>query len=103
MTYHDIVCSFQNNPRDVHTVPTTNREPRWFYTYVDDGVVYVSNAREHENSSEISKPRRIEPNQFDVMLDLYQKRCAGEAVSQLAASVTVCQVYWYGIFVEIEK
>lgn len=103
MTYLDIVRDFQNNPRDIHTVPTTNTDPRWFYTYVDDGVVYVAHAREHENSSKLSKPRRIEPKQFEAMLDLYQRRCAGEAVSQIAINITACQVYWYGIFAELEK
>ena len=102
MTYLDIVNSFESNPRDVHTVPISNTVPRWFYTYVEDGIVYITNAKDHKNSSKLSASRKIDPKQFDAMLDLYYRRCNGEAVSQIATSITACQVYWYGIIAEFD-
>ena len=40
MSYQDLVNSFYNNPRDVHTVPLSG-EPIWFYVAVRNGVLYV--------------------------------------------------------------
>ena len=38
--YQDLVESYSKEPRDVHTIPL-NREPIWFFTYVEKGFVYV--------------------------------------------------------------
>jgi hypothetical protein len=36
-----IINDLKINPRDLHTVPKTNVEPRWFYAYTDgDNICY---------------------------------------------------------------
>lgn len=101
MTYSDIVRNFENNPRDVHTVPINGNAGLWFYTFVKSGVVYVAGAREHKPNSSISMPRKLDPKHFDEMVKIYDRRCCGEHVSEEATKITVCQVYWYGILAEL--
>lgn len=101
MTYSDIVRIFEDNPRDVHTVPINGRAGLWFYAFVKSGVVYVTTAKEHKPSCSISMPRTLDPKQFDEMVKIYYRRCKGEQVSEEASKITVCQVYWYGILAEL--
>lgn len=101
MTYLDMVNDFANSPRDIHTVPITKRQEIWFYAYVEDGILYVKSAKEHRPSCNISSPRKINPEHFDRMKKIYHRRCHGEKVSEEAKKITVCQVYWYGIFKEL--
>ena len=101
MTYSDLVKNFLENPRDVKSVPIRKTSGVWFYTYVENGIVYVTKAKDHKPSSNISIPRKIDPKHFDEMVILYQRRCCGEPVSEEAKAVTVCQIYWYGILAEL--
>jgi len=101
-TYRDLVYSFGANPRDVHTVPLDGREPIWFYTYAEDGVLYVEAGRDHFPKSTISGRHKINPSEFELMLDIYRRRKQGKAVSQEASMATMCQVYWYGIFSDLK-
>ena len=101
MTYIDIVNSFLKRPRDVHTVPIRRNKELWFYVFEENGIVYVKSALEHKPSSNITKQRRLDPEHFDSMIEIYRRRCCGDKVSQEAGKITMCQVYWYGIFAEL--
>ena len=98
VTWNDSVCSYSKNPRDVVTVPTTNRAGKWFYVSVFNGNIIIDGRKKHADSSKLSGPRRLPPQELDAMLDLYHRRKKGESVSAEATAVTVNQVYWYGIF-----
>lgn len=69
-----------------------------FFTYIDKGYVYVEPARSKMPASKIRTPRKLDPAEFDTMLDLYHRRNKGEKVSYDATRVTQNQVYWYGVF-----
>ena len=100
--YQDLIISYLKEPRDVHTIPQYGT-PIWFFTYVEAGYVYVRPAYAKTPSSKIRNPRRLNPSEFDTMLELYHRRCAGENVSLDASKATQNQVYWYGIFHDIEN
>lgn len=102
MEYSDIVISLRVSPRDIHTVPAqAGRKPVWFYAFEQNGMIYVESGREHEPKSQIKGRFALPERQFSVMLSLYQRRKKGEAVSKEAAACSHCQVYWYGIFKEL--
>lgn len=95
--YQDLVSSYSQEPRDVHTIPLRGN-PIWFFTYVDKGFVYVKPAHSKTPSSQIRTPRKLNPTEFDTMLELYHQRNKGRRVSDDATRATQNQVYWYGIF-----
>lgn len=101
VSWSDLVRSFSEKPRDVVTVPTTNRAGKWFFVSAVNGKIVVKNAKTHAESSEIKGKRPLRPEELDAMLDLYYRRKKGESVSAEATSVTVNQVYWYGIFADL--
>lgn len=103
MTYREIVEDFILNPRDVRTNPLTKSEGKWFYVYVDNSRVYVSNAKSHNNSCSIKKPRELYSDEAEAMYELFIRRKNGESVSGEAQSITYNQVYWYGIFNELNS
>lgn len=70
----------------------------WFYVWAEGNGLYVANSKSHTPSSKIQGRRRLNPSECDTLLDLYKRRCRGEAVSKQAIAATVNQVYWYGIF-----
>lgn len=100
-TYQEVADFFEHNPKDVHTVPLDGRPPIWFFVYTENGSVYVTSARSHTPSSRVSHPRELISREFDSMLLLHHRRSNGEKVSQEAKTVTQNQVYWYGIFSEL--
>ena len=95
--WNDIVNAYINSPRDVKTIPM-NKEGQWFYVYVEDDNIYIECALNHSNSCIISNRRKLEKEKLDAMLSLYHRRKKGEAVSKEATQTTQNQVYWYGIF-----
>ena len=97
MLWRAIIDSYTSSPRDVQTVPLKGIGI-WFYVFTKNGEVYVSNARHHTDSSKIQGARLLDKNNCDAVFALYQRRKAGEPVSQEAAATTQNQVYWYGIF-----
>lgn len=101
MMYADLINNFTESPRDVHTVPLADRIPVWFYTYADNGILYVEPGRFHEPKSKITGRRRLIESEYHVMLDTYHRRQQGEAVYAEVTAVTMCQVYWYGIFSDL--
>lgn len=99
--YQDLVESYANKPRDVCTIPM-NRKPLWFFTYVKNDCVYVSPSRIQKPSSKMQGPRRLNPAEFKIMLDLYIRRKCGQQVSSDATKASQNQVYWYGVFHDME-
>ena len=97
----DILNEFSKNPRDVHTVPTQKREPVWFHVFCRNTNLYIESAHEKIPASEIAGVRMINKDEYGDMLKLYHRRCNGEKVSQEAQDRTMNQVYWYGIFAEM--
>jgi len=100
-TYNQLLEDFSENPRDICTVPLTNKEPVWFYVFTKNGALFVDKAKFHNNSSSIVKSRELKETECSAMLDIYHRRQKGEAVSRVAAEITRNQVYWYGVFSEL--
>lgn len=103
MTWQTIYESFLHNSRDVRTTPKTNRTPLWFFVYAEKGDIYIENAKNHSNSSKITQRRKLDKNNFTKMMNLNDQRDRGFSVSEEARSVTVNQVYWFGIFHDIQQ
>ena len=97
MNYRELVSEFSKNPRDVHTVPLTRREHKWFYVFVDGDVLCVESAHNHTPRSSLKK-RKLPEKECENMLLLYRERKSGKSVSAEAHSYTYSQVYWYGVF-----
>ncbi|MPM05586.1 hypothetical protein SDC9_51876 [bioreactor metagenome] len=97
----DLISEFSKNPRDVKTVPLVQREPKWFYVSASNDNLYIERGRNHSNKSNISNGRALNKLELERMLDLYHRRKRGEAVSAQATQTTMNQVYWYGIFSEM--
>ncbi len=102
MTYKEAALDYALNPRDVHTVLKDGRIGHWFYAYTEDGIIYAAPAKNHNPSCHMRKPIKINENQFENMLDLFHRRLAGEHVSREAMEITRTQVYWYGIFNDLQ-
>ena len=96
-----IISSYQSQPRDVRTQPL-QKGGLWFYVWAEGNNLYVKNSMEHQPSCQIQEQRRLNPDECQAMYDLYKRRCHGEKVSQEATRITVNQVYWYGIFYDLE-
>ena len=102
ITWNDIVNSFKNNPRNVSTAPVSNVECKWFYVYVENEDICIESGRNVKNSSVIKGVRKLNPLKLEKILDIYSRRKNGEKISEEARTVTVNQVYWYGIFKELK-
>ena len=96
-----IISSYQSHPRDVCTRPLRGTG-RWFYVWATRGDVYVQNSKKHFPSCRIQGQRKLNPDECKVMYDLYKRRYRGEKVSREATATTVNQVYWYGIFYDLD-
>lgn len=92
-----IIEDLRSNPRDLHTLPKTNKNPLWFYTYTDGNYIYIDNAKEHTPSSKISLTRKLSFPEFERIYPIHLRREQGESVSQEATEATVNQVYWFSI------
>lgn len=92
-----IINNLKNNPRDLHTVPKTKKQPLWFYAYTNGEKIYVTNAKENTPSSKISSVRTLDFDSFEKIYPIHLRREEGENVSQEATATTRNQVYWYSI------
>ena len=100
--YQDLVVSFRNKPRDIHTVPIAPGVlPKWFYVFEKDGYIYVESGHAHFPQNRIKMPRRLNPDEYEVMLDIYHRRKRGEHVGAEATAATQNQIYWYGVFADM--
>ena len=98
--YQKLVENFRNNPRDVHTVPFVNKDFLWFHVFVINNHLYVEPAHDHSPKSSVKKTR-LKEEQCNKILEIYHRRLRGEQVSTEAQQCTYSQVYWYGIFAEL--
>jgi len=101
MTYKEMITSYTQNPRDVHTIPMMDKPQIWFRVYVENWTVYVDRAQNHTPSSRMKNCQKLKEDELESMLEIYNKRKRGISVSQEAKEVTWCQVYWYGIFSDL--
>ncbi len=101
MQYSDLAMHFEKFPRNVHTVPTDGRTPRWFWVCGERGKIYVSSGTTSNLNSNIQGRRLLNEDELETMLTLYQRRKRGESVSEAASRATQNQVYWYGIFADL--
>jgi len=92
-----IIKDLSYNPRDLHTVPKTNKKPLWFNAYSDGKFIYIDNAKDHVPSSNISATRKLNLSEFERIYPIHIRREQGEIVSKEAQKATVNQVYWYSI------
>ena len=99
MIYERLLHEFSEHPRDIHTVPLTRKEYKWFYVFAHNQSIYVEPAHDHVPQSAVQR-RRLNDTECNKMLELYHRRAAGETVSK-EAQKTFSQVYWYGIFSEL--
>lgn len=98
--YAKLVEDFKRNPRDVHTVPVARKEYKWFYVFSDNGYLYVEPAHDHDPKC-VVKRRPLQEKECNDILELYHRRLRGEQVSSKAQECTRSQVYWYGIFSDL--
>ena len=101
ISWANIVESYASNPRDVQTVPVTNKKPIWFFVHVENENIYITDAEYHKDSSKVCNPIKLQKNKLDNMLELYLKRKNGKEVSKEATSTSFQQVYWYGILADM--
>ncbi len=100
MTYNDLVNSYRAEPREIPTSPLMKVSPKWFYVYEKGGQVFASSGREHANASRICPERRLNEDEFSMMLDLHHRRERGAPVSA-EAKASINQSYWFGIFKDL--
>ena len=98
---NEILKSFTDNPRDVHTSPTRSCTPKWSFVSVSERNVIISESKANINSSKLKTNRLLNFNELPEIFKLYLRRKQGESVSREATALTVNQVYWYGIFSEL--
>lgn len=89
-------------PHDVQTNPLRkNVTPRWFHVSNVGNKIVISNAVEHNLSSNITGNRVLDIANAEKMIDLYLRRKKGEAVFEEALNSTRNQVYWFGILKDL--
>ena len=93
-----IINDLRSDPRDLHTTPKTNKKPLWFFACTDGTFIYVSNAKNHSPSTNISVTRKLGYAEFERIFPIHLRRERGESISIEAALATKNQVYWYSIF-----
>ena len=97
-----LICnSFAQNSRDVITIPMS-KKGKWFFVYTEKDSVFIESGRSHSDACKIKGRRRLEEKKCKKMLEIYYKRCEGQSVTKEAIATTYNQVYWYGIFADLE-
>ena len=96
--WHSIVNSYTQNPRDVITTPIGKRKGKWFHVNAEENKVYISEAKEHYNSSKFKMKRTLSQKELDEVFELYIKRKNGTANSKEIQEATLNSSYWFGIF-----
>jgi len=102
LTYNDLLNSFRAEPRDIETHPMNASMPKWFYVFVQNGDIYVSNSRKQRPSTSIAVPRKLMREEFEMMYDLHRRRERGDSIAQIAQSYSQNSSYWFGILYAIE-
>ena len=98
MTYADVLNRYRDEPREIPTDPKNEQNAKWFRVYVRNGALYIASGREHSNACSVSPDRRLNPDKFDQMLDIYRRRKQGMASFMEARDASMNASYWFGIF-----
>jgi len=91
-TWSKINNALRKGSMEIATVPSDNRTPLWFTTYIEKDVLYVDKAKVHAPSSKMSAPRRISQKDFNFVYSYYSRWANGETylrheVSRLSRNV----------------
>ena len=98
--YNKIIAEFSKSPRDICTVPLKSNTRKWFFVFVQDNTVFIEPAHNKAPSSQV-KRRKLPESECEKILEIYHRRAKGQSVSKEAQACTYSQVYWYGIFSEM--
>ena len=98
--YRKLLENFKDNPRDVHTVPFVRKEQKWYYVFANNNNLCIEPAHNHNPKCSV-KRRVLQEKECNEILEIYHRRLKGERVSGEAQTCTYSQVYWYGIFAEL--
>jgi hypothetical protein len=83
--WRKIVAELAIGPVETATVPSNNKEPSWFIVYLEEGIVYVDNAKIHKPSTKMSQRRRISEKDFLAVYPYYHRWANGERNSKQEA------------------
>ena len=97
LTWDDLYDSFKKNPRSVKTHPQSNSTPKWFYAYSNGSAICIENARGKQPSCSIKGTRKLNPNEFNEVFEIYLRREKGDSVSSEITRVTLNSSYWFGV------
>ena len=97
-----IMNDLQNNPRELQTMPITNRTGKWFYAETNGEVIVLKRAHSKEPSSEFKKDHRLRRKDFDLIYPFYIRRKAGEKISD-KSKISFNRVYIYSILYHCGK
>ncbi len=78
LLYDSIVLNLHNNPTDIATIPSNSRDPLWFTAYIDGGDLYVKGSVNKKPACQISKPRKINFNDFMTVYGYYHRWANGD-------------------------
>ena len=78
ITWKGIIGSLTNNPTDISTVPSTNREPLWFNAFIENRELYVRSSQNNQPSCRITGNRRIMKDDFLTVYGYYHRWAGGE-------------------------
>ena len=98
--YNKIIEEFSKSPRDICTVPIKSNTRKWFFVFSKDNTIFIEPAHNKKPSSQV-KQRKLSESECEKILEIYHRRATGESVSKEAQACTHSQVYWYGIFSEM--
>lgn len=107
--WQKLIKEFAKNPRDVQTVPKISRPGRWFYACALNGSLYIRHAQEpehEERACRLVRQRHLERDEFERMLELYNRWSKGEKIwghcrSEDGQPDSKFQMYWFGIFAAV--
>ena len=99
--WEKIINQLDNNKKEFHTVPKTNKKPVWFSVYKKGDSIFVGQAELNQPSSKISTPRKLTYENFKDVYPLYIRRANGESVSAEVTQATRNQVYYFALIEHI--
>lgn len=87
----------EQQPLELHTVPTIAKTPVWFSSATDGGTIFIDNALINSPSSKISSIRKLTYKDFEKIYPIFLRREKGESVSKEATNSTRNQVYYFSL------
>lgn len=78
ITWRGIIVSLTNNPTDISTIPSNNREPLWFNAFIENNELYVESSQTRKPSCKITGKRKIRKDDFLKVYSYYYRWAGGE-------------------------